>query len=81
MFLRGILESEFSPLKQTESVLRKDGHKLMRAKVGDKRANFNLVGRGGGTGVTSLAKCESSQENEMKFFIQLFRTWKNISLH
>lgn len=55
----------------------------MRAKVGDKRANFNLVGRGGGggTGVTRLAKCESSQENEMKFLIHLFKTWKNISLH
>lgn len=52
----------------------------MRAKVGDKRANFNLVGRGG-TGVTRLAKCESSQENEMKFFIHLFKNWKNISLH
>lgn len=53
----------------------------MRAKVGDKSANFNLVGRGGGTGVTRLAKCESSQENEMKFLIHLFKTWKNISLH
>lgn len=43
----------------------------MRAKVGDKSANFNLVGRGGGTGVTRLAKCESSQENEiLNTFIQ-----------
>lgn len=50
----------------------------MRAKVGDKRANFNLVGRGGGTGVTRLAKCESSQENEMKFLMHLFKTWKNL---
>lgn len=31
----------------------------MWVKVGDKRVNFNLVGRGGGIGVMSFVKCES----------------------